>query len=76
MYLSFLLLQELPGLAGLEKLTLVGALAVAIWALWRRLGEKDKQLDRSIEVGHAQAKATENVAEALDELRHEIRQQK
>lgn len=68
MYLSLLLQELLPGLAGLDKLSLVGAMAIAIWWLARKLDSKEKQLDRSIEVNHEQAKATEDVADALERL--------
>lgn len=67
-----LLLQELP-LAGAEKLGLIGALVVAVGLLWRRLDQKNNQIEDLIGLQHEQIAATEDVARALDDLRREIR---
>lgn len=52
-----------------EQLTLVGALAIAVVVLWRKLEQKDQQISEALRILERSAEATEAVATAIETLR-------
>lgn len=59
-----------------EKLTLVGALLGAVIMLWRRLDQKNNQIEQFLTLIRDQVSATETIATAIHDLREEVRFQR
>lgn len=53
----------------LEALSLSGALAIAVVALWRKLDQKDATIAEALRILERSAEASEAVAEAMERLR-------
>lgn len=59
-----------------EKAGLVGVLALAVAMLWRRLDQKNSQIETLLTLCRDQVSATEAMAQALHDLREEVRFQR
>lgn len=53
----------------IEALSLSGALAIAVIALWRKLDQKDQVIAEALRILERSAEASEAVAEAMERLR-------